>query len=372
MRRHVPTGLLGAVFLVVTAESLLNVHTDSPRDWMSLTWRQADRASRGPEARADVLCLGDSLVKEGFLPRVFEARCGRSAYNLAFHGGPAPASYFMLRRVLDRGLKPAAILVDFHPNLMAASPRSSVPYWSELLRLGELLDLGWTTGDTRLVFQTIALAVLPSVRSREAIREAIFAAVQDRENPGRSLNQALARNFGQNLGARVSPVTPPPANPEALLWGLPDHGHWKPNLANLLYMHRFFALAQKAGVRVVWLWPPTSPTWQARRAQIGADGDYERIARAMQATYPGLIVVDGRTAGYAASAFHDLTHLHVEGASEFTAALADWLAPVLAGKPANPGAWVSLARYRADAPVRLAEDVEQSRIALIRDNSVLR
>ena len=74
---------------------------------------------------------GDSLAKLGVAPSLVEARSGRSVYNLAVCAGQAPSSYFLLRRVLDSGARPTAILVDFFPRLLQVPPQHT-PLWPAL------------------------------------------------------------------------------------------------------------------------------------------------------------------------------------------------------------------------------------------------
>jgi len=360
-----PRGVLGAVALAAAVEMALARHGDAVCDWMAFSWRDSARAAAGPGAWAEVLCFGDSLVKEGVLPGVIGRRLGRPAYNLAVHGGPAPASDFLLRRATDAGARPRVVVVDFHPNLLSSAPRSSGLYWPELLGVGGVWELGWVAHDPGLALRTVGLGMSPSLRHRDAIREAIAAAVRGEEGDGRRLCRALARNFRVNLGAWVAPVTPPPADPEGLLLGLPDRGAWKPHRANLAFMHRLFDRAGRLGIPVVWLVPPTSPTWLARRRVIGAEATYDRLARSMLAEHANLVVVDGRPAGYGASAFHDLTHLHADAASAFSADLADAIAPVVAARRVVGPRWIELPKYEGGgARGSAVEDLDQSRLAV--------
>ena len=371
-RRAVPLGLLGMLALVVLVEGGLAGRGDAIGDWMSLTWRSAGRWARGTEARADLLCLGDSLIKEGVLPRVLGRGLGVSVYNLAIHGGSAPSSYFLLRRSLRNGARPRAVVVDFHPNLLATAPRSSAPYWSDLVDARDAIDLGWNARDPDLFVRTVVFGLLPSLKNRDTIRADLSSAWRGGTPEGRGTCRALARNFRENLGARVSPVTPPPADPEAYFRTLSDRGRWKPNPVNVAYMRRFFALAERSGVLVFWLLPPTSPAWQGRREKLGADASYEALARALQAGYRNVVVVDGRFAGYGASAFHDLTHLHVVGATELSESLATSLSPYLAPAPPVTATWAALPRFRGLPRGRLPEDLDQSRIAVVEAGSLRR
>ncbi|HEV3121033.1 MAG TPA: hypothetical protein VGY53_03985, partial [Isosphaeraceae bacterium] len=60
-----------------------------------------------------ILAFGDSQVKCGILPAVLEDRLGLRAFNLAILASPPPASYFLLRRALGAGARPAAIVVGY-------------------------------------------------------------------------------------------------------------------------------------------------------------------------------------------------------------------------------------------------------------------
>ena len=186
------------------------------------------------------------------------------------------------------------MVVDFHSNLLSSAPRSSLPYWADLLDLRKALDLWRETGDTETFAAIAALRLVPSVKDRRAIRSEIVAAFRGEESEDRRLCRALDRNLGQNRGARPSPVKPPPTNPEAYFATGPSHGRWKPNRANVAYMNRLFRLASDSGITVFWLLPPSSPAWRTRRAAIGADEPLTRLARQMHARHPNLVVVDGR------------------------------------------------------------------------------
>ena len=88
----------------------LRLHDECRADW-AYGGRAASR--RAPDA--EILCFGDSMIKFGMAPRVLEDRLGRRAFNLALYAGSPTASYFLLRRPLESGAKPAAVLVDFQP-----------------------------------------------------------------------------------------------------------------------------------------------------------------------------------------------------------------------------------------------------------------
>ena len=103
-----PLGLIGTLALIGAVERFRapRAHASRPTRRVEMSWQDAQRAAAGAEGRSDVLCLGDSRIKLGLLPRVLEDRLGVSAYNLGILGGQAPASYFLLRKVLERGIRP--------------------------------------------------------------------------------------------------------------------------------------------------------------------------------------------------------------------------------------------------------------------------
>ena len=73
---------------------------------------------------AEVLAFGDSMVEFGVLPGVIAERSGLRAINLAVHDGSPAVSYFLLRRALEAGARPRAIVVDFMPHQLARSQRA--------------------------------------------------------------------------------------------------------------------------------------------------------------------------------------------------------------------------------------------------------
>src|SRR4051812_42261979 len=112
-----PWGTMGMIVVVATVELL--VHRVEDRHFTTnaaLSWAYGGRAADRKAAGRDVLCFGDSMVKFGVAPRVLEDRLGTKAYNLALYAGSPTASYFLLRRALEAGARPSAILVDFQPS----------------------------------------------------------------------------------------------------------------------------------------------------------------------------------------------------------------------------------------------------------------
>ena len=352
-----PWGLIGALVLVGAVERTVARHewtlTSSPT---ALAWRAARKAA-GREARsAEILCLGDSLVKLGVLPRVIEARTGRSAYNLATDSSPAPAAYFLLRRALAAGARPRVLLVDFHSQVLPTPPRDSLPYWPELLGVGEAVELGWIARDSGFVTSTLLATLLPSLKDRDGLRTTFLG--RDRRAL-EGLLGAHVRNWRSNGGATVYQKIPPPAREPIQV---PLRGTWTPARPNLHYVRRFLDLAAARNIPVFWLLPPLTPGRQRKLEREGQDERFTRLLRDLQAADPNLHVIDGRRSGYPRAVFIDQTHLDRDGAAEFSAEVAALIGPRLRGSSPDER-WLQLPSYtgqRIDTPL---EDLQQSRLA---------
>src|SRR5262249_28496486 len=139
-----PAGLIGALALIAAAERVVARDDLDFTTEAALSWEICRAEARDKAPGRQILCLGDSLVKFSIVPGVFESRTGRKAYNLAAFGAPPPVSYFTLRRALDAGARPEAVIVDFHPVRASAHPQAFQRLWPELLDAGECADLAWT------------------------------------------------------------------------------------------------------------------------------------------------------------------------------------------------------------------------------------
>jgi hypothetical protein len=106
--RAFPLGLIGMLAMLALGERFFAPRTQEvvPTRRVEMSWQDAARAASGPEGRSDILCLGDSRIKLGLLPRVLEERLNLTSYNLALLGGQAPSSCFLLRRLLGGSRHP--------------------------------------------------------------------------------------------------------------------------------------------------------------------------------------------------------------------------------------------------------------------------
>jgi hypothetical protein len=326
----------------------------------NLTGRHLERTAAG----CDILCVGDSMLRFGLIPRVIRERTGRPTASLAAVGGSPASSYFLLRRALDAGAFPSILLVDASKNLLRYEPASTenVFPWAELLGLRESLELCWAARDPDLFARIILDRLLPSVRNRFEVRDYVRKALREEERQQRLAGLAILRNWNRNDGTMVLgkiPFQDQPAPPEK------DRmtNTWKPDPANVYFLRKLFSLAEERRIRVAWLLLPLSPGSQAADEFVGSESRYESFVRSEQARHPDLVVLDARHPGYEASFFHDAGHLNRDGAQALSAAVAD----VLRGgglDSASPERWVALPASRTPANEIPMEDLDQSWLAL--------
>lgn len=360
---RVPRGLLGMIGLVVIVECFVAGRPLDFSDPVSLSWQLSARSAGSDATRsATILCVGDSLVKHGVIPAVLEAKTGDRVSNLAIARGPAPATYFLLRRALEAGARPRAVVLDFKPGVLVGSARYNLRYWQEILSVREALDLARRDHGGSFLLSLALGRLFPTVRGRLEVRGAILAAFRGEDSPMRLINRVCQRNWGVNGGANVAADNPAftgtvsAEQHKSLLSHL-----WYCHRVNAAYVRRLLDLTADRGIPVYWLLPPVSPELQARREATGAEAGYLTFVRTFQSRYPHLTVVDGRHSGYDASAFVDATHLDGRGAATLTAELGTILGRADAPEVARASRWVDLPPYRPDPSPLPLEDVEESR-----------
>ncbi|WP_422927127.1 hypothetical protein [Singulisphaera sp. PoT] len=357
--RAFPAGFLGMLALVLLVESGISRHgldISRPEAW---EWWLSGKAARKQVVGRPILCFGSSMVKQAVIPRIIGQKLGCPVYNLSLCAGPAPSSYHLLRRALDSGSQPRAILVEFHPAGLTDPPSLYVDYWPHLLEFRELADLALTAKDPGF-FATAAVArLLPSFRDRKPIRTNLAAAFRGESESNRRYNAPMRRNILANRGAKVIP-----RNPE-YRGEIAEHlsrtllsDTWDCNPVNVAYVERFLSLAQAHDIPVFWLMPPFIPALQAGREAKGLDARYREFARHLQARYPNLTVLDGLKSNYVDPAFNDGMHFNAQGAYAFSHDLADALGARL-GSPSD-GRWVAMPDYREHNPEVQIEDFARS------------
>jgi hypothetical protein len=332
---------------------------------VAVCWKRSTQVTAKHAPGKEVLCFGDSMVKFGLLPRVLEARTGWPSYNLALHGGSPPASYFALRHALDAGARPKTVIADFGWEILAEGPASHTRTypWTELLSTAESLELITAARDPELFISLALQRTFPSVAYRAEIREAVRLAFRGAGNEQASITAMLLRNWDANAGAIVIPKKPE-FEDIAVPPGAPRQGDWRCHPVNAVYLRRFFELAAREHIQVVWLLPPVSPGTQAKWERSGNERLFEQFIRSALTRFANVDVVDGRHAGFDRSVFVDGVHLDRDGAAALSLGVADLLRGPLAPGSGKAPRWVSLPHYRASAMDGLVEDYVQTKLAM--------
>jgi hypothetical protein len=336
--------------LVAAVELSVSLRHGSLQTPLSTSYTFADWAVRREAPRAEVLCLGDSLVKCGVAPRVLERRLGRPAYNLAVLAGQPAVTYYVFRHALAHGARPRAVVVDFKANMLLAPPTERlehVPGIAGFLTPADCVDLAWTSGDIRYGGWLLTARLLPTFRHREAIRQHVLAALEDRlgaegeamHGRWREWQECQAQEGVSFMPKDPRVVTRTQFGDEKVILKAP----WSCDGLNRVYVERFLRLAAERDIPVFWLLPPCNPRIQANLEELGIDAACEAFVRSWQERYPNLTVIDGRHAGYEAGVFVDACHLDCQGAAAFTAAVAEVLAGPLRGQ--DGPRWVALPAF---------------------------
>jgi hypothetical protein len=335
-------------------------------DPVSLSWRWSATAAAKAAPGCEVVCLGDSLVKHGMFPALIEQATGKPAVNLAAARGPALFSYFLLRRALEAGARPSAVIVNAKPAVLIGGLEYNTRYWQEVLSLAETLELVQMTRRVRFVVSALVGRVLPSLRARLELQSNLLAALRGETDRLHAINRVLWRNWTVNDGANVTSANSPYAGevtPE-----VEDRLHasrFHVDRTNAQGIERLLRLASQYKVRVFWLLTPLSPKLQAIRDQAGAEARYEQFIRSLHARYPQIMtVLDARRAGYSPALFVDATHLSGSGGSALSRTVAAAIESALSHSPsATSGGWVTLDPPPAQ-PAALGgslEDLDESR-----------
>jgi hypothetical protein len=367
-----PVGLLGALGMILLIDRLLGQVPCAAehRSRLSSSWQTAIRAASGPAAGAEILCFGDSLVKLGIQPRVLRARLGRSAYNLSVLGGQPPTSYLLLRRVLEDGHRPDALVVNFSPLLLGMDPRVNLEWWAGLINGRERAELACRANDPALAASLFVQGVIGSWSSRETIRDALsLSAFEARGGDSRDQTielAALARNWEWNLGAQVAPRKFVPI--EGSLPRPYDGPGWKwhPHPAHAYFVERFLAMAQERRIPVYWVLTPALCTWLERNTRVGTVGAYRRFVEQQVARFTVLTVLDAQRMAWEPSWFRDPIHLNRDGAVRLSMLVS--AAIDRRGQATSVGSrWIVLDRDAFAVPdefAELLEDLDQSRVAV--------
>ncbi|HEV3165813.1 MAG TPA: hypothetical protein VGZ22_17425, partial [Isosphaeraceae bacterium] len=235
----------------------------------------------------------------------------------------------------------------------------------ELVNCRDCIDLAWNARDASF-FAAIFLAhSLPSYRDRYEIRANVLFALAGLSYSSSLFGEIppIMRNWNRNLGAQAAPKNP--ANTGAIDPKDPAlfPEHWKCDPLTAKYVRRFLRLAAKHHIPVFWLMPPICPNATVLREQKGLEAPYTFYVQGIQRHFPGVVVLDGRRAGYPHTVYQDPVHLDRQGAEALSTDVAGLLDVYLNG-PAGAPRWASLPSFRERPTGGLIEDVAQSRVAL--------
>jgi hypothetical protein len=359
-RGRLPLGFLGAIALILAVEYSIDrqkLATLGGSQWASLAASsEADSGDKGCE----ILCFGDSLLKQGLAPTVIEAKSGFRGYNFALAGGQAPANYFLLSRALASGIRPRAVIVEYFPKLMSRDPDFNVENWPFLATESECLEMSRLTRDPTLLADLTLRELLPSVRCRNSIRANVLAALAGTFPIFANEIFSARRNWEVNRGAEILASRPDRVeNIEQWMQGY--FPSFKCTHTNRAYIKKLLELANRHEIPVFWILPPYKPELQARCEQSGFDAVHEEFVRTLQTRYQRLYVIDARRAGYDSRVFTDLHHLGRDGAAIFSAAVGDVLRSYR-DDPASTPRWLKLADFRPLATTYPLESMDESRV----------
>ncbi len=310
-------------------------------------------------AKADVLCFGDSLVKQGILATVLEEHLGRPVYNLAIGGAMPAVTYTMFHNALAAGARPKAVIIDFEPVMISVGPVHSADCLAELASFARCVEVAWTYRSTRFFAEAVLASTLPSCRYRAVIRHEIVDALNGKPRPKEPPVAGYWNAWLAGHGSNENPSTgrDPQEGPrwsERYARQDPMSVDWR----SRIYITRLLALAEANEIPVYWVIPPTYPSILARWEASGSAARYEQFVRGLQARFPNLIVVNARPLNCPAGRFYDACHIDGEAARVLSARIGDFLAERLAG--ANSGArWVTL----RDDSLRRAETAKRPETA---------
>jgi hypothetical protein len=313
--------------------------------------RAAEKRARG----CRVLCLGDSMVKLSVVPRPIAREAGGRAHNLAVCGSHPILGYLLLRRALEAGAQPEAVLIGYSTRGLQRPPEETADQWSALMGPRDWADLARRTRDPALLASLVLRGALPTLQNRHVLRGRIGDALAGQADPNLRVLTRFVRNWSLNDGAQVMPSNTQlrdyPLDVAGVLKDWYDPRPWHP--ANAADLRRLLDLAASHGIRVYWLQTPALSAVQSACEANGWDEGQTARLRAWMARYPNFSVIDARRAGYEPGVFMDPNHLGREGAYAYSLALADVLRA-----PHATGRWIDLPAYRERPTDPTLEQVE--------------
>jgi hypothetical protein len=354
-----PRGFLGMVALIALSEAFFARNDLKFSSLEAHDWKTTARSAAEAGQTGGLLCFGDSQLKYGVLPLVLESRLGQPVQSLAILGGQAPSTYFLLRKALESGARPSAILVCWEPHLLQDGPSHNARVLPELADFSDNLELSWAAGDSGLLLSTALGQALPSYRERFEIRDNIKAAFHGETPPMGFRIEMAWRNKVMNRGAVALAKDHAGRNTDLSRWGNPTQQPWKADPTNTAFARRFLGLAKEYEIPVFVVLMPVSPGMQRKYEQNGIDLPYTEWVRKLGKSFQDLVVLDLRNATYDATVFYDALHLDRDGAVSASLALGDHLRRHLDGQPSGDR-WVRLPSGRMTSNEVAFEDTTRT------------
>ena len=117
-------------------------------------------------------------------------------------------TYFVLRRALESGARPSAIVIDTKPAVLIGGADYNAHYWPAALSPRECLELGRIARKGTLGLAAMTARLLPSLQARLEVRSRIEAALGGRPIPS-ARSTASSGGTGRSMTARMWRWTPP-------------------------------------------------------------------------------------------------------------------------------------------------------------------
>jgi hypothetical protein len=321
-----PIGLVGALLAAAAFELWLSTRRHEFTPMLPAAFHYAyDRA--GQVQGHKVLLFGDSQVKHGIDPRAISQTHGPT-FNLACNGARPIVSWALLKRALDAGARPDAVVVDFQTTLLQQDPTNDVAGLAEVLSVPDAWRLAHRARQPVLFAQLMAHR-LPSLSGRDRLRGAACDLLSGRrlvpEGKGcLAAYQAWDAQDGANLWEQ-----PHPRLEDGRFFDEAQaefFGEWFCHPLNAVYVNDFLRLAESRGIPVYWVAFPTRQRLREWSDRLGNTGKLTTMLRSAAARYPNLTVVDARDIGYADDLFMDGGHLLRPGSERLSRRLADLIA----------------------------------------------
>ena len=370
-----PHGVLGMVLIVIAVENTLAKHSDLITDLMPATWKYSATKAHKDARSAQILCFGSSLVKFGILPKVLQEETGLPAYNLSVYGGRMASSYILLKKSLESGARPKAIVLDCHDGPVSLDKleeqsealTTNRDNWPRLVTLAETIDVASQARDPEFLARSLMAKLLTSLESRAEIRSTVVKSLAGERIEMNPNIVAAIRNWNVNLGTQL--MAPSDAPPAAAAEELDDPkndvlkaGDFRDNPLLNASFAKLLKLASAHGIQIFLLLPPLSPGVHIGQDAQGYTVFYNDFCKKALDLDPTLVIVDGRRSGYGWPEFHDKTHLNAEGALTFSHDVGKIIATRLGAS--SESRWVKLPRYRKSNGNENIETFESSRVAV--------